>query len=233
MVLQLKSIDLLRKSLKKIPVIKKIIDLKSALIRNRLKSNLVKNGREILVQSVGILESINVNYWLDYGTLLGAIRNKGFIKGDGDIDLGIDIKEDIDRIIKSFKDNGFKLYCYYHVSDESLGRIVSLKKKGIILDLYNYTISENEMSCTIYEQEGCESNDEYYRIHNTLKVYYLLFDFEIETVDYSLFDINVKIPKNYEEYLTTIYGSDYMVEKSSWTGSLNKKLVPEYRAKIR
>mgnify|MGYP001474216792 FL=1 len=186
-----------------------------------------------MTQSVNVLESLDVNYWLDYGTLLGAIRNKGFVKGDGDIDIGIDIKENISGIISSFKEKGFKLYCFYHVSPESSGRIVSLKKKGIIVDLYNYTISDSSMYCTIYEQEGCESIDEYYRIHNTLMVYNLLFDFKIETMDYSLFDMNFKIPKNYEEYLTTIYGSDYMVEKSSWAGSLNKKLVPEFKGMIK
>lgn len=224
---------IIKKTLKKNRIIQQIILLKNRWINKRTQINLAKNGKQVLALSVDILDSCNVNYWLDYGTLLGAIRNNDFIKGDGDIDLGIDIEEDISSVIHSFIEKGFKVYCYYHVDPDSLGRIVSLKKKGIIVDLYNYTISDSAMWCTIYEQDGCDSIEEYYSIHDTLKVYYLCYDFKIETMFYNFFDIRVKIPKNFKEYLTTIYGSDYMVEKSKWDGSLNKKNMPGLKAKIK
>jgi len=36
-----------------------------------------------------LLESHNVHFWLDFGTLLGAYRNRGFIPGDNDIDISL------------------------------------------------------------------------------------------------------------------------------------------------
>ena len=45
-----------------------------------------------------ICKKDNITFWLDYGTLLGAVRNNKFIPWDYDFDVGI-FFEDVDRVL--------------------------------------------------------------------------------------------------------------------------------------
>lgn len=55
----------------------------------------------ILQQIHDFCVSHNINYSLGFGTLIGAIRHKGYIPWDDDIDLAV-MREDYDRLMSSF-----------------------------------------------------------------------------------------------------------------------------------
>lgn len=65
-----------------------------------------KNLRACQLKQLGILEEIDrickkhkIEYWLDGGSILGAVRHGGFIPWDDDIDLAMR-KEELERFIK-------------------------------------------------------------------------------------------------------------------------------------
>jgi len=50
----------------------------------------IPNDKLLLFHEViKLLKEFNVNYWLDQGSLLGAVRNNAFITWDHDVDMGV------------------------------------------------------------------------------------------------------------------------------------------------
>lgn len=59
---------------------------------------------EILEEFALFCNKNNLKYFLAYGTLIGAVRHKGFIPWDDDIDVQMP-RDDYNRLIKIFNDN--------------------------------------------------------------------------------------------------------------------------------
>ena len=65
----------------------------------------VEELKKIQIQILDIVDTYcrnnNVNYWIDSGTLLGAVRHKGYIPWDDDIDLGM-LRKDYEVFVEKF-----------------------------------------------------------------------------------------------------------------------------------
>ena len=68
-----------------------------------LNEKVLKKAKLIMLDELMELDKIckkyNIHYWIDGGTLLGAVRHKGFIPWDDDIDVCV-LEEDYNKLLK-------------------------------------------------------------------------------------------------------------------------------------
>ena len=98
--------------------------------------------RDIQLSSLKILKEIDrvckeckLTYWIDFGTLLGAVRHKGFIPWDDDIDISMP-RNDYERFIEIFntktKDNKLKADLYMSYLGEIIIKVFHVDAPDLI-----------------------------------------------------------------------------------------------------
>lgn len=73
--------------------------------------------KQTLIYATNLLEKHDIAYWLDYGSLLGAIRSQSIIPWDTDCDVSI-LAKDLDKLMsleKIINKNGFWFEDYHKV----------------------------------------------------------------------------------------------------------------------
>ena len=219
-----------------------------------------------------LCQKYELNYWLDSGTLLGAVRHKGFIPWDDDADVCM-LRDDMNRVIPLMKKEIESYGLTLEPTPFHPMRAVVLSyqpiQTGIWLDIFPL-----DSYCTNESKREVEKRIEVYRKYfythracdekQLIEKKYEVFpstkgkrnDYLISTLETGLgwenicihnknsifplrqieFEgINFYAPQNYKEYLTDLYGSNYMQfprNAINTHGNTNKKIPIYERALV-
>lgn len=126
---------------------------------------------EILKFTAEYLEKNNLKYSLSAGTLLGAIRHKGFIPWDDDIDIMMP-REDYDRFIEMFENNNkYRLLSFSKEEDYYYPFAKMVDNNTILEEIGMPTIKNLGVYIDVFPIDGLPNN----KILRNLHVRWMFF----------------------------------------------------------
>jgi len=109
----------------------------------------------------------NLTYWLDFGTLLGAVRHKGFIPWDDDMDVAMP-REDYNKLLELLKQefgNG-DFNIRERKPAETIGFGYQHEKTGVWLDVFPVDAIPNCEDISVIENSLAERLYKYRKFYN-------------------------------------------------------------------
>lgn len=171
-----------------------------------------ENGLKTVEEIEASLESCGVKYFLDFGSLLGMIREQKFMEHDNDIDYGIYI------------DNSFSWDMLEDILvRQGMKQVKQYRYKGLIME-QTYKNRDLSVDFFLHWREGGYDNTYVffkkkgftYKSPNDYHVSQLkMYDFKhIKSV--SISDISFNIPCEPEKYLASVYTEQWRIPDPNW-----------------
>jgi len=176
---------------------------------------LLNYGREVLVDFDKACQEGDKEYWLEFGTLLGAIREQNFISNDLDIDVGMYL-EDYDSTHEQVLNKyGFIKSRYILIDDGRYGMEETYSKHGVDIDIFYFIRNKKNMYCHVFSNQNGLSYLATLEQYGGLIVREFSFP-NMQTKKIGFLGSQFSIPNNYHEHLEANYGN-YMIKDKNFS----------------
>ncbi len=190
----------------------------------------ITESLKILEVTISALNKHNIDYYLDFGTLIGAIRDKGFISWDDDMDISLVNESDykkIPEVLKDIKELNFRIYLD-SFKDSIKKRELNAQKlyhsKIKFTDENNYRVAKIRNNRFWIFGKGPNCLDIFFKYKHQDQISWVAQGkahslpkdkISDELIEIDFYHLKCKVPKNYDEYLTSMYG-DWQTPKENW-----------------
>ena len=159
-----------------------------------------------------VLSGNNIKYFLNFGSLLGIIRDGKVMDYDLDIDYGIFISrdEDWDKLEKVLTENGAKKERQFMLDDHITDQ--TYEYMGVSVDFFgHYTDGNYSYEYTYVIKHDCSYSSENEMSAILLKMYNFV---GIKKMKFG--DTVVSVPDEPEKYLASIYTENWRIPDPNW-----------------
>ena len=178
-------------------------------------------GLKMLEDISDILSKHNIEFWLESGTLLGAVREGRLLPWDNDIDIAIseDSLEALLMVLPEVSSAGYRVRVrrFKHDSDpfkKGVARTIKIRNR-------KFFFFKGEVSFDIYVKFKKE-NKYFYQCGTKKKSTDASFFKNLDEIEFN--NRLYKVPNNYEAYLTNKYGNWKIVDKN-WSPFKNDNTI--------
>lgn len=206
----------------KIPGVKRLLKPLYYPIKKRVEKSqrkkLMQNGIRILQLFDRCMQENSIKYTITFGTLLGAMREKGFIGHDLDIDVTVWNDQYSEQIASALKSAGFELVHAFRVEDGSIGREETYMCEGVAIDIFYIHDDGGKYPyyCVFAPIDGCPTFNQSMRTHGRIKARRMDIPMIKERERVPFESIELYAPTNAHEILSFIYGENYMIPDPTW-----------------
>ena len=206
----------LKMTVKHLPIIREMLARRNA----KMLEESLREGRELL-HSVGydvaarVCESLSAEglvFFFDFGTLLGFVRDGGFIAHDDDLDVGVIMRDDSDweKIEKALIDSGFVKEKEFTLNGATTEQ--TYRYDGLGVDFFRHFDNGDHQRVYYYER----AFEVRYRSACEFSATYIITVPISQTTSIYLDRGSFPVPSNAEDYLLDVYGD-------TWRTPLNRE----------
>ena len=178
---------------------------------------------KLMIDVKNIIENLSIDYWIEGGTLLGAIREKKLIPWDHDIDMGM-INYSNDAIKKMIHNLKKKFY----VSVKTFNNMEGVWDLGEyrVIKVYpkKYFFLKDELCLDIfiyYKGNVPNVKNEVYKYVVWGKNAFHKKEFFDNLEKIEFYGESISVPSNYREFLKVKYGNDWETPKKKWNVAID------------